>query len=941
MGFLVFGVVAGAVTILWFLIYERRRHLERKRLHPSPRVVRARLCNQAKKQIERAKRNGKYIPAVFAEAHLVKNYARLFCHPHLLLRKTLANAESIDTTFYNRLLLRIGKASFSLGIPGTWRFSKDIRDVPSEVGQIDSYLKTALAKLYDRAPLGTWEAFESTVDESHQYMFSFLKYNLRDAGFALGRAISDVRADLGKASARILLITSKAGSGKTNLVCDLVDRFLVRWRLPCLMISGEDFRRESFGGLQHRLPQLAMGESYPGDLKNFLSSVQKLCISSNVPFTIILDGINEHRDLTAFAGELESLIEHLLEWPFIRVIITCRSEYFKERFRNLLVSSFSNQIQQLKDIHSSVPQTHRQEMLSAYFDCYNIDAGFLSKHVTGALTSDPLLLRFFCEAYGDMSASTPIRLPDMTDIYREGVFRRYLQRKLDQIALRRPASSRPGSFAVHPHKRVLGELVRIMVERQMYSDIPVSDLDPTLLEPLDDLLAEDILVRKDLVGGSNFIAAQEVLNFTFDEFRDYLLAGTLVDLVPHDGEGQAEFSDLIRAITHSGSPVAEGVSRYLFYRAKRERDMSLRQTIRGMPWYEDVFRECIFSTEEDLITEEDVAELTSYFTSGRKEVPDLVISLARNWRAPSTSPLHTTLLFQLLDTLSDEKYEELIRPMFEAAPSRSTFSSEESSEIDRLVEDLSNAVKRSGEGGYVEYAPLFEFLSYLLPIEGRGYSRPAEDLFIRFSYHSPDLARTMLVSRTGSSVSCVVDAARRVLHRMEAFWPADVGTGASALLTQVSQASTGEPSINETHNRAKANRRAFIRIGEHGHLVRLRKRIREDDFVRASGASWGSFAAGLARRMYCCLLAGATDLRKEYKSFYSKEYRSVQEYLFWQYLIDRGLIESACVSLGRKEKLFWRKASAGGDYQLAQYLEDDEGANLADRIIQAAEGEAV
>ena len=69
------------------------------------------------------------------------------------------------------------------------------------------------------------------------------------------------------------------------------------------------------------------------------------------------------------------------------------------------------------------------------------------------------------------------------------------------------------------------------------------------------------------------------------------------------------------------------------------------------------------------------------------------------------------------------------------------------------------------------------------------------------------------------------------------------------------------------------------------------------------------------------------------------EYQSLQNYLFWRYLVERDISQTFCQCLDFEEKLFCRKASDGGDYQLAQYIEDGPGAAIVERILQRVEGE--
>lgn len=49
---------------------------------------------------------------------------------------------------------------------------------------------------------------------------------------------------------------------------------------------------------------------------------------------IIIDGINENKNLASFAQSLQQFIQRNID-NNIKLLLTCRSEYFEERFGNL------------------------------------------------------------------------------------------------------------------------------------------------------------------------------------------------------------------------------------------------------------------------------------------------------------------------------------------------------------------------------------------------------------------------------------------------------------------------------------------------------------------------------------------------------------------------------------------------------------------------------
>lgn len=717
-----------------------------------------------------------------------------------------------------------------------------------------------------------------------------------------------------------MLITSKAGSGKTSFVCDLVSRFLMSHRLPCVFISGDEVRHLPIDGLRSYIMHAAMGETYPGSWSDFVRSVEKLCSKRKSPFIIILDGINEHRDLSGFAERLEEFVACALESVFVRIVITCRSEYYNARFPNMMSSSFASSVYRVEDIGTRISKAHRRWMVCQYLRHYGIDRTALSEKVRATLELEPLLLRFFCEAYG--AVGEEVRLPYMTDVYRDSVFQRYLDRKLEEIVRQQGTESLPGNVARHVWLDALNTLADMMIETRTFADIPLSGLESRVLEPLEALLAEDILVRKDLLSDGGALSDREVLNFTFDEFRDFLLADRLVTrrrTLP-----VTEFTSLIESLTESEVQIAEGLQRFLFYRAKREGDGQLLSILRDMSWYPAVFRECIFSVEEGLVTTDDATDLREQFRDSPEDAQGILIALLRNWRAPETAPLGTSLLFDLLEDMSEEQYDQVVRPLFELGAERSVFFSDEPCGVDTITEDIAYVCDSEAGGGYESCLPLIEFLTYLIPLKGKGYRQPAEEFLTRVAVDYPDLIFPMLSARIASKIRCVAAAADGLICELQA----KLEALQDARRRSSDEGGTDQPGSGD---------RVFIRTGEHGHLICLDEVPQEGDFIRACGTRGGSAAAELASRMYACLFRGHILLKEQYTRYFAREYSTIDEYLYWHFSFASEVIQEVVRSLKQGSTVVWKKASAGGDYQLAQYLESDEGADLAERILRKTE----
>lgn len=710
-------------------------------------TTKATLVRQVSNQLLREKQSRKYIPAVFTAINSVKDAARYFSHPLNFFGKPLDEFLAIDTSFLDKLHEMVQIPTLSLGLRNGFHAPKHLPQVPKRC----SILRTHFQHLADSLPdyhRENWGKIERAVPAEAWYIFNDAKYLIRNPGYCIERALQRLVQDLYLMEARVFLLTARAGQGKTNFVCDFAENFLLAYAIPCLFLTGRELRCVPSLKLIDHISQLILGRDVEATLDDALSSIGPLCQETDTPFVVIFDGINEHPDIATFAGELEKTIERLLNFQFVKVIVTCRSEYFSERFSNLQTASFSDWIYQVEEIQRDMPERHRRHMVNAYLHFFKIRRSYMSGKVRKTLENDPLLLRFFCEAYGDPAEKKEIQLPAMADICREVVFRLYLDKKLKEVADRQLAGSGVGIPMAQQYKNVLRSIVSTMVSDAAFSDIPISTLNTSLQPALAELIAEDVFVRKDLVAGKSVLDPDaEVINFTFDEFRDYLIADHLLNVV-YRNPGEGVFLEKLTQYTADRCPVAEGVSRFVFYAVKKPGNEDLYATIVAMPWYDRVFLECIFSVEEACVTDDDIQRIKNEFSQSKYKAHQVFFALMVRWDTSVFLRLNIDLLFAILDSLEDAAYEQLVVPIFCDHTDRYSFDPKLPYEIERFASDVESLVTRKTLHWEKQYCKVVELLIYLLGVDGRNYDYPAYALFQKLAVQRPREAVDMLAKHT-------------------------------------------------------------------------------------------------------------------------------------------------------------------------------------------------
>ncbi len=714
--------------------------------------IQERIRGHLHRQIAKEKNCKRYIPDIFVEVACVKDKARFFAHPVLFLNKVVEDIGRLNLSRLNVFLLKLSLEPISLDLS-----VEAVNGIDEVEGQLLRLLD-ALQHLRDRlSPYSSLEpksSLQEIIPADRRYIYQKIWFPLGGTASAFIRQVDERIDDLKAIQARVLFIVAKAGQGKTNFVCDFAENVLGKRSIPCLFFTGQELRYEDPDRIDEYIVDAVFGDRYDGSMETMLKDLQELCLLTQTHVTIIIDGINEHSNVNAFSRRLETLIERILEHRFIKVILTCRSEYFDQRFDNLRRASFAQETYLVEGFERCMSSIHKDHLLDAYLSFFNLGCPYLSTRAADTLQRDTLLLRIFCEAYGDHNATEVIQLPQIMDIYKDKVFRIYLDRKLDEASKRQTPSIGAGTR----YRQALNQVIQLMVQREQFANIPVADLSPEYYTALEEMINEGLIFRKDLVEGRSALDEEsEVINFTFDEFRDFLLADHLT-MVTFKEDAEA-FNKKVEHFIDATSPVAEGVSKYIFFASKRPECRDVYTAIAETSWYKMIFSECIFSVEEDLITERDLTEIRSVFFEDTKRSNEIIHSLIRRWQTELYPTLNITLLFEILDELDESAYDELVKPAF----SMPMWWHTTHWPIEKLGNNIRDILMDQNAEDLPDLENLAELLVYLFGIEGPDGNLPAYEVFEEYAESKTDIAIQSLERHIHDSNSQIVAQVWRML----------------------------------------------------------------------------------------------------------------------------------------------------------------------------------
>lgn len=669
------------------------------------------LKQHVESQLAEEKRIARYIPDVFVETQDTKYHARCFAHPVLFGRRIASWFDRQPLAGLNRLATMSGLPPVNMQLTDTLAAVITPEDATAAAQILMHELLSLDETLATYRDLNRERIVTVPRDATRTHVFDkTVPYIKMIAGGQLYR-LGNRRTELQSLCARVFLLTGPAGQGKTNFLCDFTERFLLRHEIPCAYVTARQLSRIP----DPNLPEVVRQLIFPSSVTNLhegLVMLADICAEKRQPFVLVIDGLNEHTDVRTFAGQLEHLLETVIAYPYVRVLMTCRSEFLEQRFGALLSGPLAPAIFISKAHGQRFDDKQYEQLVSRYFQFFEVQRSRVHPRVIKFLQRDVLLLRFFCEAYGARDRTGTYTQPYVRGIYREEIFRRYVEDKLgraQQTVMRDRSAPRP--LARHAElKRVLSLVTAHMLETGQYADVPRTVVPDELNTELTALLDEELVLRQDLAPTSLLLAEpNEVLNFTFDELRDYLLAQRL--MVFHAQEPR-EFDRLVALQQPSTTQSIEGLQRSLFDVSRVPENGAFLKGFSEHPWYSAVYDTEVFAVPPTYLNEDDLRIAQEALVNGGIRAQHFVREMTFRWDSSAYPVLNLDALLAFAHNAEISFFTDVIVPTF-----KQKYYGQES-----MVVSLCHFVENDVLPTFVPYAghlydPVFRLLLLLLPID--------------------------------------------------------------------------------------------------------------------------------------------------------------------------------------------------------------------------------
>lgn len=657
-----------------------------------PEIVKEALKNQVYNQLEKQITTEKYIPQTFIETNELKDNLRCFISPCMFYPKLFNETLNLNFNHLNRINKINNRQLFEFDFTKYLINEKDlsISTIFNITREAITYLNLKHEEL-EKQSTNLSYAFKRKI-ESKRKSFEFFNY-------------------------KALMFIDNAGQGKTNLLCDLIENVTTKREIPTIFLSGYDIDANNISeSISRRI--------FPNDnfsLNEILEALENKIGREHL--IIVIDGINENPNPSLFSQNLESFIQSLIGNEFVKIILTCRTEYFKNNFENLISSSYHKEIKLIDGLNSRLNKQQKERLLYTYFHFFDIKIDSISEEIEKQLSNNFLLLRIFAEVNKEK------HLPSVNHIYKSNLFIEYYKLKVIQINRRIVDNDDfkvKGKFDI---RNFIENIASYMIEHHVFHNIPINEIvsNDNNREIYIRFLDENIILKKDLPQTEDSIFSDgEVINFTYDEFRDFIISDYLLN---NTFKGSKEkFKEFISKNLVKASPILEGCSIFLYSLSRKINNEEIKAFISGQEWYNSAFLSVIFSTPDSEITDIDRNQLKLIFASDQTVSEKIILELAyHRYDNSKYQNLNITNLFEIFDELSKEEFEKF---------ALSTYRGYRNS-IKNFVEQLEKFL----EDFDAAYHPLFKYLLYFI---SEDYS--VKRLYYRYysSYLSKQHLRDLL-----------------------------------------------------------------------------------------------------------------------------------------------------------------------------------------------------
>ena len=287
-------------------------------------------------QVKKLIQDGKYIPGVFVELNNSKEVLRYFVYGKKWRKRLIKNFNYVYDNSYGEILKKAcdnQNVCFRLNRMAS---TKKILETVNSAYEFHNNFRNSGIE------------FKQDYKES-QILFEIIQYPYNEI---LGSLLKYSKVANGK----YLILTGSAGNGKTNLLCS-ISELLVNLKQTTIFLNAREIEGDI---LDFIFDELGLPDLYKKHKEIYLYLVNLLLTVQNKFLFIIVDAINEN-DSDGFGNQISAFINKIADYSRAKIVVSCRNEYYKERFRKYLVEKVNIpvfELQQRLNIRTELDLIH-------------------------------------------------------------------------------------------------------------------------------------------------------------------------------------------------------------------------------------------------------------------------------------------------------------------------------------------------------------------------------------------------------------------------------------------------------------------------------------------------------------------------------------------------------------------------------------------------------
>lgn len=573
----------------------------------------------------------KYLPDTFLEDLTAKEKARAFVAPHKMYYLLYDQVTRLNFDHYNKQMkLKGSSRNFKLNVKN-W----DIHDKTIDIECLRQTISGLLAYLVNN--------FENLSKDGNEGRIS-------------ARKIERLIEILKLMNKQVMVVTSDAGQGKTNFVCDMVRNVLKADGIPYVFTNAYELSSEQLA------KSIASEYNFIGDfsLEEVLLKAEHYCHQHLQYIIIVIDGLNEHPQQGPFKNNLARVLDAIKEHTHVKALLTCRKQYYDNNYQ-IIQQTVGDGLYELKlnkRRWNDSETTEDQCLIERYASYFNVK-GKINQNVRNELLDNLLLMRIFFQGYQGQDVSKIIRI-DYVELYEQ-----YYKQLCDQIQNVIEQDAHVSNVSGMT-TRIFDKIIGWMVKNNVFANLPiesvVTDLTSEEQQCFTAFMSSNLLLKQDMPDG--IAGVDEVLNFTYEQIRDYLVTRYLVDKIYP--VNKTDFQDLVEQYTTKTNNQSEGTRMFLFLYSRHNDNHEVYQLLKSQSWYERIFFNYIWDVPDDKITDEDIKRVKAYM---RGHADDVVKTLTyTHWSPVQYKQLNIQVLFGVLEEMNSIERNTYLETLWPSKP---------------------------------------------------------------------------------------------------------------------------------------------------------------------------------------------------------------------------------------------------------------------------------